>query len=56
MMWINALKVVLYDQRGQGLVEYNLILILVSLLAIAALVLIGKFLPGILTTVLGSLQ
>jgi Flp pilus assembly pilin Flp len=56
MRWFNKLEAVLRDQCGQGLVEYNLVLILISLIAIAALTSIGKFLPGALAGVLGALQ
>ena len=55
-MWTDALKVVLHDQRGQGLVEYTLVLVLISLLAIVALTQIGKFLPGALSGASGALQ
>lgn len=56
MRWLNNLKAVLLDQCGQGLVEYNLILILVSLVAIAALTIIGNYAPGTFSEASGVLQ
>lgn len=56
MRWFNKLEAVLRDQCGQGLVEYSLVLILVSLIAIAVLTIIGNFLPVALAVVLGALQ
>jgi Flp pilus assembly pilin Flp len=38
----NDLKALLADTRGQGLVEYSLIIALVSIVAIAALQVLGK--------------
>jgi pilus assembly protein Flp/PilA len=43
------------EDRGQGMVEYALILALVSIAAIAVLVLFGPALQGILNTVLAAL-
>ncbi|WP_156478639.1 Flp family type IVb pilin [Anaerosporomusa subterranea] len=57
MRWFNKLEAVFRDQCGQGLVEYNLVLIIISLIAIAALTIIGNFLPNVLPGALaGALQ
>lgn len=39
---LNALKALLKNDEGQGLVEYGLIIALVSVVAIAALQILGK--------------
>lgn len=56
MIWIDALKAVLHNQRGQGIVEYNLILLLVALTAITALALIGKYPQGVLAEIVAALE
>jgi Flp pilus assembly pilin Flp len=56
MIGIDIIKAVLYEQRGQGMVEYDLVLILLSLVAIAALTIIGNFLPGAYSGAAGALQ
>ena len=42
-------------EKGQGLVEYALILVLVAIVVIAALTLLGPTISGIFTTINGSL-
>jgi pilus assembly protein Flp/PilA len=39
------------DERGQGLVEYALIIALVSIVAIAALILVGGSIRDVLNTI-----
>ena len=41
MMWMENVKRVLKDEKGQGMVEYGLILALVSIIAIVSLTSIG---------------
>lgn len=52
--WLNA-RVDVAQEEGQTLVEYGLILALVSVVAITALGLLGGGVTGILDTVTGSL-
>jgi pilus assembly protein Flp/PilA len=56
MKWISKLRNLLFDQNGQGMVEYNLVLILLSLVAIAALMIIGNFVPGAFSGASGALH
>ncbi len=42
-------------EEGQGLVEYALIVVLVSIAAIATLTLLGTTVSGVFTTITGSL-
>ena len=44
------------NERGQGLVEYALILVLVAIVVIAALFLLGPMIGNAFSTVNGSLQ
>jgi pilus assembly protein Flp/PilA len=53
---IQKVKVVWDSQEGQGLVEYALILVLVSIVAIAALTLIGGNVSRVLNTVSNHLN
>lgn len=55
-MLFDKMKAVLHNQRGQGMVEYNLVLILISLMALAALALIGQFAPEAFSRASGSLK
>ena len=43
------------NEKGQGVVEYGLIIVLVAVVVLAALTLIGGNVKNILTTVSGSL-
>lgn len=43
------------EEEGQGLVEYALIIVLVSIASIAALTLLGGAVAGVFTTITGSL-
>jgi pilus assembly protein Flp/PilA len=43
------------EEEGQGLVEYALIIVLVSIASIAALTLLGTSVAGVFTTITGSL-
>jgi pilus assembly protein Flp/PilA len=42
-------------QRGQGLVEYALIIVLVSIASIAALTLLGTTVSGVFSTITAAL-
>ena len=53
---IHKVKAVWDSQEGQGLVEYSLILVLVSIVAIAALGLIGENVNRVLNTVANHLN
>ena len=44
------------DEEGQGMVEYALILVLVSVVAIVALTTVGARLSPIFTSIAGSLS
>jgi pilus assembly protein Flp/PilA len=44
----------LYDEDGQGLVEYALILALIAVVAIAALTLLGGNVTSVLSTIANS--
>ena len=50
------LKRLFYEESGQGMVEYGLILALVSVAVILILTTLGTNLTGIFTTVAGKLQ
>lgn len=50
------LKRFFYEEDGQGMVEYGLILALVSVAVILILTTLGTNLTGIFTTVAGKLQ
>ena len=43
-------------ERGQGLVEYALILVLVSIVVIAALMILGPIIGNVFSTINQSLQ
>ena len=43
------------SEEGQGLVEYALIIVLVSIAAVTALGLLGTKVSGVFTTITGSL-
>ena len=44
------------QQKGQGLVEYALILVLVAIVVIAALMILGPIIGNVFSTINGSLQ
>jgi pilus assembly protein Flp/PilA len=53
----DCLSIVSWDrEEGQGLVEYALILVLVSIVAIGALKALGGSITGILNTVANTLK
>ena len=43
-----------YAEEGQGLVEYGLILVLVSIVSITALIALGISINGLFTTITGA--
>ncbi len=43
------------EEEGQGLVEYALIIVLVSIASIAALTLLGTTVAGVFSTITGAL-
>ena len=43
------------QRRGQGLVEYALILLFVAVVVVAALMLLGPFVGGLFSQVVGAL-
>ena len=53
---IHKVKAVWDSQEGQGLVEYSLILVLVSIVAIGALAAIGTNVTNVLQTVANTLS
>ena len=53
---LNNLKAMLINDDGQGLVEYALIIALVSIVAIAALSVLGKKASNTLSNAAGSLS
>ena len=44
------------DEQGQGMVEYGLIVVLVSIVCAAVLLTLGGTLEGVFTTINGNLQ
>lgn len=48
--------VVIHDERGQGLVEYALILVLVALVVIAALLILGPMIGRTFSMINNSLS
>ncbi len=52
---INSLKLPIENEKGQGLVEYALIIFLVSIAAIATLTVLGTTVSGVFTTITNSL-
>lgn len=43
-------------QRGQGMVEYGLILVLVALVVVASLLAVGNAIPGLFNNVVDKLK
>lgn len=52
----NGLKLAIRSQKGQGMVEYGLILALVSVVAIAGLTLVGNKLTPMFTNVANAIK
>jgi pilus assembly protein Flp/PilA len=55
MLWWDEAKQVLRNEKGQGMVEYGLILALVAVVAIAGLLLLGPKLNTLFTDTAGKL-
>ncbi|MFL5758354.1 MAG: Flp family type IVb pilin [Thermomicrobiales bacterium] len=53
--YIKSLFTVNEETEGQGLVEYALIIVLVSIVCIAALTILGTTISGVFTTITGAL-
>jgi pilus assembly protein Flp/PilA len=53
---MELLKKLWNEEEGQGMVEYGLIIALVSIVVIAVLTLIGTNLNGIFTKIAGNLK
>ncbi len=45
-----------FTERGQGLVEYSLILVLVAVVVIAVLSLLGPAIGNVFSTILGAIN
>ena len=56
MLMIQRAKAILQSQKGQGMVEYGLILALIAVVAVIALTPMGTTLRTMLQGVTGSLQ
>lgn len=56
MLWWNEAKQVLHNQKGQGMVEYGLILALVAVMSIAAFTAMNGGLGATLTKVTTQLN
>jgi pilus assembly protein Flp/PilA len=54
--YVNKVKALLHREEGQGLVEYALILVLISIVAIGALAAIGTGVTDVLQTVANHLN
>ena len=52
MAWLSQFD---REDEGQGLVEYALIIVLVSIVSIAALTTLGTSVAGVFTTITGAL-
>jgi pilus assembly protein Flp/PilA len=53
MAWLSQFD---REEEGQGLVEYALIIVLVSIVAVAALTLLGTTVSGVFDTISGELS
>ncbi len=53
--YLNGLRRPLENEKGQGLVEYALIIFLVSIAAIVTLGVLGTTVSGVFTTITNSL-
>ncbi|SDF01941.1 Flp family type IVb pilin [Sporolituus thermophilus] len=56
LMWWEMVKTYLRCQRGQGMVEYGLILALIAVVVIGALMTMGGNLDSMLNNVAGKLS
>jgi pilus assembly protein Flp/PilA len=52
----NSIMLFAPKERGQGLVEYALILVLVAIVVIAALMILGPIIGNVFSTINNSLQ
>jgi pilus assembly protein Flp/PilA len=55
LMYLEMVKRILRNEKGQGMAEYGLILALVAVATIAAFTALGTGINGLLGTVKGSL-
>ena len=51
-----SLKALFHNEKGQGMVEYGLILSLIAVVVIAALTLMGTNLQGMFNSTAGSIK
>ena len=52
---LKKLMAKMQNEEGQGLVEYSLIIVLVSIAAVVTLGILGTTVSGVFTTITGSL-
>jgi pilus assembly protein Flp/PilA len=52
---VNYFKLPVMDEKGQGMVEYALIIVLVAIAVIGTLTILGTTISGVFTTITGSL-
>ena len=52
LSWLSSLN---REEDGQGLVEYGLVLVLVSIVALGALTVLGRTISGLFTTITNAL-
>lgn len=55
-LFLTSLKALLHNEKGQGMVEYGLILSLIAVVVIAALTLMGTNLQGMFNSTAGSIK
>jgi pilus assembly protein Flp/PilA len=51
----NYFKLPVMDEKGQGMVEYALIIVLVAIAVIGTLTILGTTISGVFTTITGNL-
>lgn len=56
LMYFEMFKNLLRNEKGQGMVEYGLILSLIAVVVIAALTLMGTNLQGMFNSTAGSIK
>lgn len=56
LMYLDMLRTLLKNEKGQGMVEYGLILSLIAVVVIAALTLMGTNLQGMFNSTAGSIH